>query len=264
MHPFEDLIVPEKSVGIHWFGQNSFGLKLPGGAIFQVDPYFPHDRPAGQFIHARPPLDEATLRTDFVLLTHNHGDHTCVESVRRICAAQADVRIVGPVESAAELTEAGVPEHCLAIVAAGETISLGDVTVHAVWAKPPDGVPEDDIAAPDVRHLGYVVDTGDVRVYDSGDLINTFANHESLLAPIRELAPDIGFLTTHPTEGEFPFFEGSARMTVELGLDAAVPAHYGCFVKRTYDPREWASHLPPGGPKPLIVPYNQSVVYSPE
>ena len=138
--------------------------------------------------------------------------------------------------------------------------SLGTMTAHAVYAKPPEGLPSDDIAPPDVTHLGYVVEAGGVRVYISGDPVNTFAEHEALLAPIRELEPDIGLLTNHPSEGEFPFFAGSAKMASALGLKAAVPAHYACFVARNYDPQEWAAAL--AEVEPLIIPYNQSAVYS--
>ena len=261
MHPFEYLVVPENCVGIHWFGQSSFGLKTPNGTIVQMDPYYPRQRPADQFIHPRPPLDEATLHTDFVLLTHNHGDHTCMESIERIRAAFPQVRFIGPPESEQEMKKGAVPDDRIITVTAGDTASMGNTTVHAVWAKPSEGAPQDDIPAPDVQHLGYVVDTGAVRIYISGDPINTFANHESLLKPIRDVKPDIGLLTNHPTEGEFPFFAGSAKTAIELGLKTAVPAHYGCFVKRDYDPQEWASHLPDPGPKPLIIPYNQSVIY---
>lgn len=131
---------------------------------------------------------------------------------------------------------------------------------HAVWAKPPAGIPEDGIAPPDVTHLGYVVEAGTTRVYISGDPVNTFGDHEDLLQPVRQLKPDIGLLTTHPDEGEFPFFEGSAKMASALQLKAAAPAHYSCFVRRTYDPAEWATHL--SDVKPLVIPYNQSLVYS--
>ena len=51
MHPFEDLEIPDGHVGIHWFGQSSFGLKSTGGTIIQVDPYYPRERPADNFIH---------------------------------------------------------------------------------------------------------------------------------------------------------------------------------------------------------------------
>jgi len=261
MHPFEDLVVPDSSVGIHWFGQSSFGLKTPDGTIIQADPYFPHDRPADKFIRDRPPLDETTLRTDFVVLTHNHGDHTCIESIDRIHRAHPRARFVGPSESVQAMAQAKIPTELVSSVTAGDAKSIGPVTLHAVWAKPPEGVPQDKIKPPDVQHLGFVFDTGGVRIYLSGDPINTFADHEPLLKPIRDLAPDIGLLTNHPTEGEFPFFEGSAAMATSLGLKTAVPAHYDCFVQRTYDPQQWAKQLPPGGPWPLVIAYNQSVVY---
>ena len=259
MHPFEDLVVPEKSVGIHWFGQSSFALKDPAGTILQVDPYFPHERPADRFIHPRPPLHEASLRTDFVLMTHDHGDHTCIESLNRIRASYPEARYIGPPESIQRLQEAGIPADLTTAVTAGDQAEAGTATVHAVWSKLPDGLPEEGISPPDVQHLGYVVDTGDVRIYISGDAVNPFGENEELLAPLRRLKPDIGFLTTHPTEGEFPFFAGAAKVASEIGLKTAVPSHYQCFVSRNYDPQEWADHLK--DVELLIIPYNQAVVY---
>ena len=259
MHPFESLVVRDGAVGIHWFGQSTFGLKDAQGTIVQVDPYYPRERPAERFIHARPPLHEASLHTDFALLTHDHGDHTCTESMARIAAAYPHVQIVGPAESIQRVRSAGIAAQTTTI-AAGDTAQLGTMTAHAVYAKPPAGLPGDGIAPPDVTHLGYVVEASGVRVYISGDPVNTFAEHEELLAPIRDLKPDIGLLTNHPSEGEFPFFAGSAKMAAALGLKAAVPAHYACFVTRDYDPRAWAAALV--RVEPLIIPYNQSAVYA--
>ncbi len=259
MHPFEDLSVSTGSVGIHWFGQSSFAFKHPDNTIVQVDPYFPRDRRPERFLHARPPLHEASLRTDYVLLTHNHRDHTCCESIERIVAAYPEVQIVGPVESVDAVNRAGIRARSMTVLTVGEHALLGSIQVHAVWAKPPQGIAEDGIPIPDVEHLGYVLNIGGIVCYISGDPAHTFANHEQLLAPIRTLNPKIGFLTTHPTEGEFPFFDGSAKTARELDLKTAVPSHYACFVKRTYDPVEWASHLV--GVESLIIPYNQSIVY---
>lgn len=261
MHPFNTLAIPENKVGIHWFGQSSFALKHPDGAVIQVDPYFPRERPTDRFIHAEPPLDETTLKTDFVLLTHNHGDHTCIESLKRIRDAFPHCHYIGPPESVANMLKNDFSQNTVTEITAEDVSTLGPMTVHAVWAKPPRGVPEDGIKPPDVQHLGYVVEVGIVRIYISGDPINTFANHETLTLPIASLQPDIGLLTTHPTEGEFPFFEGSVDMALTLGLSAAAPAHYQCFVKRTYDPAEWAAQFPAEGPDPIVIPYNTSIVY---
>ena len=100
-------------------------------------------------------------------------------------------------------------------------MQVGAITVHATWSKPPLGAPAEGIRPPDVQHLGYVIAIGGVRVYVTGDLINTFAAHDELIAPVAALAPEIGLLTMHPTEGEFPFFEGAVEMAVKLGLKAA-------------------------------------------
>lgn len=263
MHPINHLTVEPGSVGIHWFGQSSYALKDAGGSVIMVDPYFPRLRPAEKFIHPEPPVDEAEVRTEWVLLTHNHSDHTCIESLLRIAAAWPEARFLGPVESVRAMVDAGIDERRLATVQAGETHRLGATLVHAVYAKPPEGDPQRGIAPPDVTHLGYVVDTGGVRVYVSGDPINTFGERDDLIQPIAALRPDIGLLTTHPTEGEFPFFDGSVAMARKIGLRTAVPAHYQCFVKRNYDPLAWDAAFGDGPPERLIIPYNGTVVYTP-
>ncbi|MCZ6631825.1 MAG: MBL fold metallo-hydrolase [bacterium] len=261
MHTFTELTVPENKVGIHWFGQSSIALKHPDGTVVQIDPYFPHERPADRFIHAEPPLDESTLKTDYVLLTHDHSDHTCIESLERIHTAFPDCRFVGPPESVANMKDAGLPDNLLTEVTAGQITALGSMTAHVVWAKTPGGAPDDDIQPPDVQHLGYVIEVGPQRVYISGDPINTFSKYEELIRPIAALRPAIGLLTNHPTEGEFPFFDGCVDMTLKLGLESVVPTHYQCFVKRNYDPEEWAATFPEEGPRTLVIPYNEAVVY---
>lgn len=263
MHAFEKIKVPEGSIGIHWFGQNSFAFKDSTGTILLIDPYFPKNRPPDEFIHPLPPLEEHEIKTDYVLLTHDHGDHTCPESLLRINAAFPQARYYGPFPSIKRLKELGISEKLAYVVAAGEKVRLEKIVLHAVWSKPPEGIAEDSIPIPDTEHLGYVIEMGRVRIYISGDIIRTFSKHDDLLSPIIKLKPDIGFLTTHPTEGEFPDFAGSVEMAVKLGLKNAVPSHYDCFIKRTFDPAVWASGFFQPNPKPIIIAYNESIIYHP-
>ena len=243
---FKSVSVPRGQVCIHWFGQLSVGLKDTAGTTVLIDPYFPHQRAPDQFIHPEPPLEEDSLPTDFVLLTHDHGDHTCPETLSRIHTAFPDCRFVGTRASCHHLEAEGIPGTQVQSITAEEDVQLGSMHVHAVFAKPPRALPEDNIRAPDTEHLGYVIEASDVRVYVSGDPINTFPRYDELVDPILALRPDIGILVNHPTEGEFPFFRESAEMASRIGLEAAVPAHYDCFVKRTYDPKECAA--PPSEP----------------
>ena len=262
MHPFTALPVPEGHVGIHWFEQNAYAFKDSRGRITLVDPYFPHERPPERFIRPTPPVDEATLPTTYVLFTHAHNDHTNSETVARIHAAWPEARYIGPWESIAQiLLETEVPAEQTRVLAAGDVSTQEGLNVYAVYAKPPDGDPAAGIAPPKVTHLSLVLEIEGLRLYVTGDPINTLADHDGLVGAVAALEPDIGFLTTHPTEGEFPYFEGSVALAQKVGLKTAVPAHYACFAKRTYDPQAWAACFPKGGPEPLVIPWNSAVVY---
>jgi L-ascorbate metabolism protein UlaG (beta-lactamase superfamily) len=263
VHTFTKLTVPEGSVGIHWFEQNSYAIKDSHSTIALVDPYFPHDRPAENFVHPDPPLEESRLPINYVLLTHSHSDHTCSETLARIYKSWPGARYVGPKESIEKiLDETDINVAHTITVSAGETAQLRTMTAYAVYAKPPDGDPETGIGQPDVTHLGYVVEAGGVKLYFSGDEINTFADLDDMIKPVADLHPDIGFITMHPTEGEFPFVDGSIKMAQRIGLKTVVPAHYFCFVRRDYDPQEWAEQFPQDGPEPLIIPPNSHILYS--
>jgi L-ascorbate metabolism protein UlaG (beta-lactamase superfamily) len=262
VHQFAELVVPKGKVGVYWFEQDSYAIKDSQGTIVQVDPYFPHNRPAERFVHSEPPLDESQLPTNYVLLTHSHGDHTCPETLARIHESWPEVRYVGPSESIEKiLAETEISPVQTTTIAAGESVKLSTMTAHAVYAKPSGGDPEVGIKPPDVTHLGYVIEAGKIRLYFSGDEINTFAELDELVKPVAALRPDIGFITMHPTEGEFPFIEGSIKMAQRIGLKTVVPAHYSCFVRRDYDPREWAAQFLSDGPRPLIIPPNSHIVY---
>ncbi len=263
MHAFNKLYVPENNLGIHWFGQSSFALKDSAGTVLLIDPHFRRNRPPEEFVHPLSPLDESELKIDLVLLTHDHGDHTCPESLQRINAAHPAARYFGPAESIEQLRKLGVPDDLMLVVTAGDIFQAGPATISADYAKPPYGVPEEGIPIPDVEHLGYVIEFGGARVYVSGDPINTLSKHDELLRPIIQCKPEIGFITTHPTEGEFPYFEDSIELASKLGLKTVVPAHYDCYVQRTFDPYLWAAGFPESGPKPCIIAYNESIVYQP-
>src|SRR5690606_36428351 len=125
---------------------------------------------------------ESTLPTDYVLLTHNHSDHTWPESCLAIHKSFPDCQFVGPSESIANLRENGIAEDRLVTVEAGDVKELSSFKVHVVYAKPPQGDPAANIKPPDVQHFGYVVESGSgderVSAYFSGDPINTFADHD--------------------------------------------------------------------------------------
>ena len=262
MHPFTELQVAPGTIAIHWFEQNAYAIKGSSGKTLLVDPYFPHDRPAERFIRPTAPVDESMLSADYVVVTHAHGDHTNPETLSRIYAAWPSVTIIGPVESVAQVVnETPIPAAQTIVIKAGESLLLDGFALYATYGKPVDGDADAGIRPPRVTHLSVVVELEGTRVFISGDVINNFASRDDLIEPVRALKPDIGLLTTHPTEGEFPYFDGSLAMAQRIGLETVVPSHYECFAKRTYDPHTWAAMFPEDGPKPLIIPWNSHIIY---
>lgn len=260
MHSLVKFHVPSGKLAVHWFGQSSFAIKTPKGTIILVDPYFPHDRPADVFIHREPPLDESTLPVHGVLLTHDHGDHTHLETLERVINKSPETVFLGPIESKIRVGKLGVGDDNFTTVEVGSSYSIDDLNVHVVYAKPPEGDPDNNIDRPDVTHIGFVIESDNVRLYITGDPINTFANIDALVDPVKVLAPQVGWVTCHPTEGEFPFFEGCVKMAQRIGLEQIFPSHYQCFVERNYEPDAWASKFPKDGPKPRVVNYNDTVL----
>lgn len=264
LHPLSTAVIPKGAVGIHWFGQSSFALKNDQGRVLLTDPYFPRERPPEKFLRPVAPVQESMLPGDVVVVTHDHGDHTCIESLERLRASLPAIAIVGPPESIEHMKRSGFDPMGLVTMEAGGTIETEGYRIHAVLSKLPQGSPERGIQPPNCLHLGFVIEASGGRVYLSGDPQNNFGDVDALVDPVAALKPDLGLLTAHPSEGEFPFFDGSARIARRIGLKAAIPSHYECFVKRTYDPFAWAAALDGGVPLKIIIPYNGFCLYSAE
>ena len=210
-------------------------------------------------------MDESEWPADFVLLTHAHGDHTHPETLTRLHQSSPLTEYLGPQE-AIDLIVAETPislSQCTTVNAADSKV-LGTTKVHVVYSKSPAGDPNADIKPPDTTHLGFVIEAGRQRLFFSGDPVYTFAEHEALTAPIAALAPTVGFLTNHPTEGEFPSFDGCVRMAIRCRVSTVCPSHYGCFVARNYDPTVWAKRFPAHGPSTHIIPRNDYAVFGPQ
>ena len=133
--------------------------------------------------------------------------------------------------------------------------------MHAIYAKPPEGDASADIAPPDVTHLGYVVVSNGVTLYFSGDPINNFAEHDELISAVSAYKPDIGFLTNHPTEGEFPFYDGCVKMATRIGLKHAVRCIVPVSLPAITTRNEWSDQFSAGGSEPLIIERNSHIIY---
>lgn len=222
------------SVAIWWLGQNSYVVQSQSVCIM-VDPFFSRPGSPERYIHREAPLRADDLCPDAVFCTHNHSDHTDPEFLAGLARKSSRTRFYGPPESAEEMRSAGVPADRLRAVTPGDEVITGEASVTVVLSK--------TSAASDVAHYGYVIDVGGPRVYNSGDIMRGATGEPTIVGPIREAAPHVALITTSPVEEEFPDFEEGAALAVAIGAQVAIPAHYDCFAKRTFDPAPFAARL---------------------
>ena len=150
---FEKDIIPTSAgdLEIAFLGHGTLMMTF-GGKTIHVDPY-------GEV------ADYSQLpKADLILVTHDHYDHMCLESVERIL--RPGTKLVGSGACAGKLRDA-------AIMRNGETRTVMGLKIEVVPAynivhKRPDGGPWH----PKGEGNGYIVTFGDKRVYIAGDTEN--------------------------------------------------------------------------------------------
>jgi len=250
----QDQCSAEDEVVIWWLGQNSYLVK-GAGACLMVDPFFSRAGDPARFVHPEAPIGPDELQPDAVFCTHNHSDHTDPEFLASLAQHSPRTWFLGPAESAAAMIQAGIGAARVRALEPGETVEVGTASTRVVLSKTPE--------VSDVAHLGYIIELAGVKVYDTGDIMRGVTREPTLMEPLRRAAPDVALITASPTEEEFPDFDEASQLAVAIGARVAVPAHYGCFAKRTFDPslfaeRFWASATT----RAEIIPYCGCLVYS--
>jgi L-ascorbate 6-phosphate lactonase len=232
--------IPDGAVGVWWLGQSSLVLKAAGTTIY-VDPYL-QSSSRRLVPPAFPP--EAVDNADLVLLTHDHLDHIDPIALPGIALASPGARFVTPrptVERVAELI--GDDARVVAAVA-GEPLSLGPLEIVPVAAKHEEFDQHPTLGYP---YLGYVLRLGGLTIYNAGDTIP----YEGLVETLQPLAIDLAFLpingrdyfrTSAGTIGNCDYRE-AAELATAIGVDTAVPVHYGMFAGNTVPPGHFISYL---------------------
>jgi len=106
---------------------------------------------------------ESFGKADLILITHIHGDHLSVDTVKGL--AGPSTVIVGPASVAEKFPEAD--RDLVTVVANGESVKWGAANIQAVAAY--NLTPERQAFHPRGRDNGYVVTLGGTRIYIAGD-----------------------------------------------------------------------------------------------
>lgn len=124
--------IPDDQVGLCWFGHSCLLIKL-NGLTFLTDPVF--GERASMFTFAGPKRFPFTARPsveqlppiDAVLLSHDHYDHLCYETIRELQASGKVARYITALGVGAHLERWGVPNGAITELAWWDRHTVGEV-----------------------------------------------------------------------------------------------------------------------------------------
>ena len=177
-------------------GQATVKIEVTGGPVIYIDPTGFTTSPAD---------------ADFILLTHNHGDHQSTAVMTRLRKPNT-VFVSSP--PGVPALQTAFPGATIQAVTPGQKVTLGGIEIETV---PMYNIVKNN--HPRVMNfVGYVVNVGGVRVYHAGDT--------ERLPEMKTFSADVAMLPLGQT-----FTMTSVQEAVDAALDLkariAIPIHWG-------------------------------------
>ena len=228
-----------------WLGQSGF-LFIADGTSTLFDPYL-SDSLTRKYATTDKPHVRITERVidpsrltgiDIITSSHNHTDHLDAETLLPIFAANPDAKFVIPrANREFILNRLGKVADWFVELDAGESVKIGKTRWHGIAAAHNE-VERDENG--NCRFLGYVVETGSITAYHSGDTLW----HNDLARTLKAHQID---LAMHPINGNKPErrvagnLNGieAAQLAKEIHTGIVVPHHFDMFEFNTADPTEF-------------------------
>ena len=237
--------VPKGGLAFWWLGQMGFVAKVNTGRaqkVLYLDPFL-----APRDTRRIPPLLDPTLIThaDYVLGSHDHGDHIDPVAITGIAAASPAAVLVTSRVARRHVLALGVPDE--------RAIGLDEGLVH----EDADGLRISAIAAQHeffdrdatlgYPYLSFIIEAGGLTLFHSGDTLR----YEGQLASLARWRFDAAFLPINGRDAERLARNCRGNMTFQEAVDLAgtlrprltAPGHYDMFADNPGDPQAFATYL---------------------
>lgn len=220
-----DLTVEPGTVAVAWLGQAGFVIKTPDGVTAMIDPYLSDYAELiwGVRRAYSTVLEPAEFTPDILLISHWHEDHLDRTTIVAYLASP-DVILAAPESCLVRAQAWGWPAERTIRIEQDEVLSIGDLTVTATFVRHEDPLAE----VPDA--VGFLIDAGDIRIWDVGD-----TEYDARLRPFRDQDIDVMLVPINGGGGNMNVFE-AAFLTWWVEPISAVPMHYDMWTPAGFGP----------------------------
>jgi L-ascorbate 6-phosphate lactonase len=210
---------PNGSLAMWWLGQAGFVFKTPAGKIVYLDPYLSDaaERLFGFKRLSLPPIDAEDVRTDWVILTHEHADHLDPDALPIVAKNNPACLFAAPAGCAEGLTAAGVASDHYRMLEAHQRYELDGVVIHTAPAD------HGDLSA---TALCLVLEFDGIRIFCTGDT----AFRPELHRPLYSIPPDIMLPCINGVYGNMCHID-AAMLVQQAKPVVAIPCHYWTFAE---------------------------------
>jgi L-ascorbate metabolism protein UlaG (beta-lactamase superfamily) len=237
-----DKLYKVEKASLAWLGQIGFFVQIGTKRIcldYYASPFELRQTP--------PPIPAEELKGINIFIgTHDHLDHMDHEAWKIWAKTNPDAKFVFPRAHLAKVLEDGVKEENAVGLNDGESVTIGDVTIHAIAAAH-EFLDRD----PDTRlypYLQYVIEADGVRIHHAGDTVR----YEGMMPKLRAFGKfDAEILPINGRDAKRYRNNCIGNMTYQEAADLAgeleprivIPGHWDMFADNSEDPKAFADYL---------------------
>ncbi len=253
------------NVSLKWLGQIGFLIETDNIRLC-ID-YFAS---ADDLRQTPAPIPAGELKdVDVFLGTHDHLDHIDHEAWKIWAKTNPDAKFVFPVAHTDKIITDGVNVHNAVGLNDGESVKIGDLTIHAIAAAH-EFLNRDSITG-FYPCLQYIIEINGVRIHHAGDTVR----YEGMLPKIKAFGSiDAEILPINGRDAKRYRLNCIGNMTYQEAADLAgevvpgmvIPGHWDMFADNGGDPDAFADYLDAkyGGRIKCIIPKVMERITIPE
>ena len=229
MTEFEEKLLKEKTLkgnlDLYWFGGTSFIIKSSKISL-GLDLYLSNVcmRKDGSFKRLVPSLVRPEqLSLDYLIATHDHGDHFDTGSLKKIMSKNTPTKLVGPLSVMIMAKSMKIDSKRLIELNLGEEIEQENIYVRAVFADHGEHAPD---------CIGVIIYMEGKRIYFTSD-----TKFRPDLPELVKLDEKIDLLIV-PINGKWgnPDPKDASYITAWVKPEKVIPSHFWMFAENSGDP----------------------------
>jgi len=215
----------EGKVNLYWLGGASFIIRS-SKSIIGIDLYLSNAcmQKDGSFKRLVPaPLQPEDISLDYLIATHNHGDHLDVGFLEKFIHPGNVTKLIGPTSVMEVVKKIGIKSNRIMVLNRGENLDLDMVKIAAVFADHGQDAPD---------CIGVIIKIGNARIYFTSD-----SRYRPDFPNLVDLGGAIDVLIV-PINGKYgnPDPKDASYITAWVMPRMVIPSHFWIFAEHGGDP----------------------------